>query len=54
MAERPDRIHLVEDRKPPKPDVWISEVRIKLRGRGRDRDRLLALIKRLGKRWREA
>jgi hypothetical protein len=50
MAERSDRIHLVEDRIPPKPDVWVSEVRIKLRGR--DRARLLALIKRLGKRWR--
>jgi hypothetical protein len=52
MAGRPDRIHLVEDRRPPKPDVWVSEVRIKVRGRARAR--LLALIKRIGKRWREA
>jgi hypothetical protein len=52
MAGRPKWIRLIEDRKPPKPDVWISEVKIKLRGR--DRARLLALIKRLGKRWREA
>jgi hypothetical protein len=52
MAERPGRIHLVEDRKPPKPDVWVSETRIKVRGR--DRARLLALIRRLGRRWREA
>ena len=51
MARRPDRIHLVEDRRSPKPDVWISEVRVKLRGK--DRARLLALIKKLGKRWRE-
>jgi hypothetical protein len=51
MAGKPDRIYLVEDRKPPRPDVWISEVRVKLRGR--DRARLLALIKKLGKRWRE-
>jgi hypothetical protein len=52
MAGRPDRIYLVEGRTPPKPDIWVSEVRVKLRGR--DRARLLALIKRLGKRWREA
>jgi hypothetical protein len=52
MAGKPEWIRLIEDRKPPKPDVWISEVRIKVRGR--DRARLLALIKQLGKRWREA
>jgi hypothetical protein len=52
MAGRPDRIYLVEDKASPKPGVWISEVRIKVRGR--DRARLLALIKRLGRRWREA
>jgi hypothetical protein len=52
VARRPDRIYLVEDRKPPKPDVWISEIRVKVRGR--DRAMLLGLIKRLRKRWREA
>jgi hypothetical protein len=52
MAGRPEWIRLIEDKTPPKPDVWVSEVRVKLRGR--DRARLLALIKRLGKRWREA
>jgi hypothetical protein len=51
MAGRPDRIHLVEDKTPPKPGVWVSEIRIKVRGR--DRGRLMALIKRLGRRWRE-
>jgi hypothetical protein len=51
VAGRPERIHLIEDRKPPKPDVWVSEINIKLRGR--DRATLLALIKRLGRRWRE-
>jgi hypothetical protein len=51
MAGRPDRIYLVEDKTSPKPEVWVSEIRVKLRGRGRAR--LLALIKRLGKRWRE-
>jgi hypothetical protein len=52
MAGRPERIYLVEDRTPPKPDVWVSEIRVKLRGR--DRARLLVLIRRLGRRWREA
>jgi hypothetical protein len=52
MAGKPDRIYLVEDKTPPKPDVWVSEIRIRVRSR--DRVRLLALIKRLGRRWREA
>jgi len=37
MAGRPKRIHFIEDRRPPKPDVWVSEVRVKLRGRDRAR-----------------
>jgi hypothetical protein len=52
MAGRPEWIRLIEDRRPPKPDVWVSEIRVKVRGR--DRARLLALTKRLGRRWREA
>lgn len=42
-------LELVEDKKPEKPDVWVSEIRVKLRGR--DARRLVRLI-RGRKKWR--
>jgi hypothetical protein len=44
-------IHLVEDVKTKKHDVWPSEIRIKMRGRARAD--LMKVIRKLRKQWRE-
>ena len=46
------RLHLIEDKPKEKHDVWLSEIRIKLRGK--ERAQLMKLIAKLRKKWREA
>ena len=43
-------LRLREDKQPPKHDIWVSEIRVKLRGRRKAR--LIRLIKGR-KRWKE-
>ncbi len=42
--------HAVEDWRPPKPDVWPSEIRIHYRGR--TRAQIMRALARLRRRWK--